>query len=147
MSLKVFHIVFVIVTTVLSLFVAMWGIREFAQQKSTGGLVLGLVFLAAAAALMVYGKRVYAKLKEIPVVLLVVFMLFVANAAHACPVCYGAPGDPMVKGTNNGVWVLLGIVGFVQIGFLAMFWSFWRRAKAQKRFRDQFHVIEGGPQS
>lgn len=147
MSLKVFHIVFVIVTTILSLFVAMWGIREFAQQQSTGGLVLALVFLAAAVALMVYGKRVYAKLKEIPVVLLVVFMLFVANAAQACPVCYGAPGDPMVKGTNNGVWVLLGIVGFVQIGFLAMFWSFWRRAKAQKRFRDQFHVIEGGPQS
>ncbi|PYQ27496.1 MAG: hypothetical protein DMF56_20305 [Acidobacteria bacterium] len=66
MSLKVFHIVFVIVTTILSLFVALWGIREFAQQKSTGGLALGLVFLAAAIALMVYGKRVYAKLKEIP---------------------------------------------------------------------------------
>jgi len=66
MSLKVFHIVFVIVTTVLSLFVALWGIREFAQQKSTGGLALGLVFLAAAIALMVYGKRVYAKFKEIP---------------------------------------------------------------------------------
>jgi hypothetical protein len=66
MSLKVFHIVFVIVTTILSFFVAVWGIREFAQQKSTGGLVLGLVFLAAAIALMVYGKRVYAKFKEIP---------------------------------------------------------------------------------
>jgi len=66
MSLKIFHIVFVIATTILSLFVALWGIREFAQQKSTGGLVLGLVFLAAAIALMVYGKRVYAKFKEIP---------------------------------------------------------------------------------
>jgi hypothetical protein len=66
MSLKVFHIVFVIVTTVLSLFVALWGIREFAQQKSTGGLVLALVFFVAAIALMVYGKRVYAKFKEIP---------------------------------------------------------------------------------
>lgn len=66
MSLKAFHIVFVIVTTILSLFVALWGIREFAQQKSTGGLALGLVFLAAAIALMVYGKRVYAKFKEIP---------------------------------------------------------------------------------
>jgi hypothetical protein len=53
----------------------------------------------------------------------------------------------MVKGTNNGVWVLLGVIGFVQVGFIAMFWSFWRRAKAQKRFREQFHVIEGGPQS
>jgi hypothetical protein len=66
MSLKVFHIVFVIVTTVLSLFVALWGIREFAQQRSSGGLVLGLIFLVAAVGLMMYGKRVYAKFKEIP---------------------------------------------------------------------------------
>jgi uncharacterized PurR-regulated membrane protein YhhQ (DUF165 family) len=66
MSLKAFHIVFVIVTTVLSLFVALWGIREFAQQKSVGGLALGLLFLATAIALVVYGKRVYAKFKEIP---------------------------------------------------------------------------------
>jgi hypothetical protein len=66
MSLKAFHIVFVILTTVLSLFVALWGIREFAQQKSTSGLALGLVFLATAIALMVYGRKVWAKFKEIP---------------------------------------------------------------------------------
>ena len=78
---------------------------------------------------------------------LALLILFIAQNAMACPVCYGAPGDPMVKGTNNGVWVLLGVVGFVQIGFVALFWSFWRRAKLQKRFRDQFHVIEGGPHS
>lgn len=74
-------------------------------------------------------------------------VLFTASAANACPVCYGAPGDPMVKGTNNGVWVLLGVVGFVQLGFVALFWSFWRRARQQRRFRDQFHVIDGGSHS
>lgn len=66
MSLKAFHIVFVIVTVVLSLYVALWGIREFADQRNTGALALGLVFLAAAIGLMVYGKKVYAKLREIP---------------------------------------------------------------------------------
>lgn len=80
-------------------------------------------------------------------IVLTLLILLAAQSASACPVCYGAPGDPMVKGTNNGVWVLLGVIGFVQVGFIAMFWSFWRRAKAQKRFREQFHVIEGGPQS
>ena len=80
-------------------------------------------------------------------VVITLLILFTGQAASACPVCYGSPGDPMVKGTNNGVWVLLGIIGFVQIGFAAMFWSFWRRAKQQKRFRDNFHVIEGGPLS
>ena len=80
-------------------------------------------------------------------IVLAVVTVLLANAALACPVCYGNPSDPMVKGTNNGVWVLLGIIGFVQIGFVAMFWSFWKRARDQKRFRDQFHVIEGGPHS
>lgn len=74
-------------------------------------------------------------------------MLFLAQSALACPVCFGAPGDPMTKGVSNGVWVLLGIVGFVQIGFVAMFWSFWRRAREQRRFRESLRVIEGGPHS
>jgi hypothetical protein len=48
MSLRVFHIVFVIVTIVLSLFVTLWGIRAF------------------SIVLMVYGKKVARKLKELP---------------------------------------------------------------------------------
>ena len=75
------------------------------------------------------------------------FLLIAALPAIACPVCWGAPDDPMVKGVNNGIWVLLGLVGFVQIGFVALFWSFWRRARDQKRFRESLHVIEGGPLS
>jgi hypothetical protein len=76
-------------------------------------------------------------------VALIAIVLSAANAL-ACPVCYGSPDDPMVKGANNGVWVLLGVVGFVQIGFAALFWSFWRRARDQRRFRDSLRVIEGG---
>lgn len=76
-----------------------------------------------------------------------VLILFIANTAFACPVCWGAPDDPMVKSVNKGIYVLLGLVGFVQIGFIALFWSFWRRAREQKRFRESLHVIEGGPLS
>ena len=89
------------------------------------------------------GNRATGQLGNLFIAVLAIVLI--AQPVFACPVCYGAPGDPMVKGTNNGVWVLLGVVGFVQIGFVAMFWSFWRRARQQKRFRDQFHVIEGGP--
>ena len=79
------------------------------------------------------------------------FLLIAAPAAMGCPVCWGAPDDPMVKSVNKGIYVLLGIVGFVQIGFVALFWSFWRRAKEQQRFRESLHVIhqfdKGGPLS
>ena len=83
-------------------------------------------------------------------VALVLVLLF-ANAASACPVCWGAPDDPMVKSANNGIWVLLGVVGFVQVGFAALFISLWRRARQQQRFRESLHVVhqfdKGGPLS
>lgn len=74
-------------------------------------------------------------------------LLVLAPAAFACPVCWGSPDDPMVKSANNGIWVLLGVVAFVQIGLVAMFWSFWRHARAQRRFRESLRIIEGGPRA
>jgi len=77
----------------------------------------------------------------------ILLALLAPGFAFACPVCFGSPDDPMVKGTSNGVWVLLGFIGFVQIGFAALFWSFWRRAREQRRFRESLRVIEGGHHS
>lgn len=74
-------------------------------------------------------------------VIAILAILLIAPTALACPVCFGAPNDPMVKGVNNGIWVLLGLVAVVQVGFAAMFWSFWRRAREQKRFRESLRVI------
>jgi hypothetical protein len=73
---------------------------------------------------------------------IVVALILLAPALSACPVCFGgSPNDPMVKGVNNGIWVLLALVALVQVGFAAMFWSFWRRAREHKRFRDSLRVI------
>ena len=66
---------------------------------------------------------------------------FLALDAHACAVCWGAPDHPLVKGANMGIWVLLGIVAFVQAGFIALFWSFWKRGRDQQRFRESLRVI------
>jgi hypothetical protein len=145
MSLRAFHIVFVVVTIALSLYVALWGIREFSEERSFTALTLAILFAAMAVGLMIYGKKVFVKLRDLPGIALALTLLLAANDAFACSVCYGAPGDPLVKGANNGIMFLLGIVGLVQIGFVAMFWSFWRRAREQRRFRESFRVIEGGP--
>jgi len=66
MSLRAFHIVFVVVTIVLSLYVALWGIREFTEQRSGTALTLGVLFLAMAVGLMIYGKKAFAKLRDLP---------------------------------------------------------------------------------
>ncbi|HEX8408160.1 MAG TPA: hypothetical protein VF883_04810 [Thermoanaerobaculia bacterium] len=66
MSLRAFHIVFVVVTIVLSLYVALWGIREFTEERSATALTLGVLFLAMAVGLMIYGKKAFAKLRDLP---------------------------------------------------------------------------------
>jgi hypothetical protein len=77
-------------------------------------------------------------------VVIAICMLLVPSILSACPVCYGAPNSPMTKSSNNAIMFLLGVVGFVQVGFIALFWSFWRRAKELRRRRDSFHVLDGG---
>ncbi len=67
-----------------------------------------------------------------------------AQTAMACPVCFGDPSSPLTKGAANAIWFLIGIIGLVQIGFVALFFSFWRRARAMRRIREQMHVIQGG---
>jgi heme/copper-type cytochrome/quinol oxidase subunit 2 len=70
--------------------------------------------------------------------------VLLAPAAFACPVCYGAGPGPGTDGLNNAIIFLLIIVGLVQAGFVALFWSFRKRAKALQQRREQFRVIEGG---
>jgi hypothetical protein len=77
-------------------------------------------------------------------VMIAICMLLIPSILSACPVCYGAPNSPMTKSSNNAIMFLLGVVGFVQVGFIALFWSFWRRAKELRRRRDSFAVLDGG---
>jgi hypothetical protein len=70
--------------------------------------------------------------------------LLSAISASACPVCFGNPNSPLTQGTSNGILFLLGVIGLVQIGFVALFVTFWRRARAIRRRRESFHLIEGG---
>jgi hypothetical protein len=72
------------------------------------------------------------------------FAILLPSVAFACPVCFGDPNSNLTKGANNGVLFLLAIVGLVQIGFAALFWSFWRRSKELQRRKESFRVIEGG---
>lgn len=76
--------------------------------------------------------------------LLIAAALTFAAPLLACPVCYGAPDDPLVKGMSNGILTLLGFIGFVQIGFVALFINFYRRARQIRQQRESFHLIQGG---
>ena len=51
MSLRVFHIIFIIAAFGLSLFVALWGFREWSATHSSGALALALSFAVFGIAL------------------------------------------------------------------------------------------------
>ena len=58
------------------------------------------------------------------VVLAVAAVLGRACPALACAVCFGDPDSPLTKGALMGVYVLVGVVGFVLAGIAAtgVFW-------------------------
>ncbi len=74
----------------------------------------------------------------------VVALAVVSPPAQACAVCYGAADSPMTQGMNNAILFLLSIVGFVQVGFVALFVSIRRRTRRLQQQRDRFQLIEGG---
>ena len=84
------------------------------------------------------------RLPTLAAVFLIAGAFAFADGANACAVCYGATDDAMTQGMNNGILTLLGVVGIVQIGFVAMFVSFWRRSKRFHDQRDKFQLIDGG---
>ena len=76
--------------------------------------------------------------------LMALLLLLAPQVLHACPTCYGDPSSPMTKGSNNAILFMLGIIGFVQVGFVGLFVTFWRRARALRRRRESLHLIDGG---
>ena len=65
MSLKALHIVFVTAATLLTAGLAYWFLRNHSETKQTVDLVLGVGSAVSAVALLVYGRIVFKKLKNI----------------------------------------------------------------------------------
>jgi multisubunit Na+/H+ antiporter MnhB subunit len=66
MSLRAFHMIFIVVSVALAVFVTVWGIRLYLQQHSTAGLGLAAVFAVAAVVMIIYGKKTFGKLRDLP---------------------------------------------------------------------------------
>ncbi len=65
MGLKTFHIVFIVVSTLLCAFLGAWSIQRFSADGDVGGLAIGIGSLAAAVVLVVYGVWFLRKLKHV----------------------------------------------------------------------------------
>lgn len=65
MSLKAIHIVFIVASIVLALGFGAWSLNEFAHGGARSNLWFGVGSLLAGLLLIIYGKAVLKKLKDI----------------------------------------------------------------------------------
>ncbi len=135
MSLKSFHVAFVIVSAALAVFLILWGIHgsETALTATGGGLLLLLI---------PYLIWFLKKMRRLNVILLgAVFLSFHSPSLWACAVCFGGdPNSPMIRGLKMGVLAMVGIVYLVLGSIVWTAISWFRRAK--KMAHQEF---PGGP--
>ena len=147
MSLRIFHIVFVTVSSLMSFVFGGWCWRYAAANQSGGYRLLGAAAFGVGVALIVYGFWFWKKIKTIgdgqggggsggtgaAMVTVLLGWLLSRQGVDACTVCYGEAEGPMIEGARAGVWLLFGLVGGVQICFVSFFVYLWRRGR---KFRD-----------
>jgi hypothetical protein len=64
MSLKMFHLVFVALSVVLTAFVAAWAVGQYRIEQDAGYVAAAAASLAAGAALVVYGAAFQRKTRR-----------------------------------------------------------------------------------
>lgn len=131
MSLKYVHLVFITLAGLISAGFGVWAIAH----GTTTNVVLGVVSMAGAIALVVYGRAFARKART----LMIVAGLLLPERALACPICFGQSDSPLVSGVTVGVAVLLGVTG----SLLAAFGAFFIRLR--KRMRNVDTAIPSRP--
>jgi len=64
-SLKAFHVFFIVVSTLCALMLGAWGVAEHSRTGAGGTLLLAVGGFAAAAVLVVYGLWFLRKLRGV----------------------------------------------------------------------------------
>ena len=65
MSLKTFHIIFIVASILLAFGFGVWELAQYSEGQKLLDLVLGIVSLLAGVGLIFYGRYVLKKLKNI----------------------------------------------------------------------------------
>jgi hypothetical protein len=65
MSLKAFHIVFIVASILLAFFFGAWLLHDFAATRQAAELIVGILSILAGLGLIAYGKSILRKLKHI----------------------------------------------------------------------------------
>jgi len=147
MSLKAFHILFVVVSTLFAIGFALWGIHEYRVGGKVESLVLAGLSLLGAIALLIYGRWFLKKLKGVGYLVIGLGCLMESSSALACAVCFGDPESPMTKGAAAGTIVLGAFIGLVLLGVVGtgLFWVHRGRRLSRFQIRVDSESMFDGP--
>lgn len=122
MSLKFFHVLFITLSSLMCLGVGVWAIRAWRSDGASKWVVLAAVAFASGGGLVVYGNRFLKKARRLGIAgLLMAGLLGLPNDALACPACVGTTDSMLQTGMNNGIFALLGVIGFIAACFAYFF--------------------------
>ena len=65
MSLKAFHLVFIAASLAMALGLGAWSLDAWLDRGETATLVLGIVGFTLAAGLIIYGRKIRTKFKQL----------------------------------------------------------------------------------
>jgi hypothetical protein len=131
MSLRFFHAVFIALSVLMALFVAVWAIDAYRTDGSGRWLGLALLALGGGALLTVYGNRFLRKTRNLGVAALAAAGTLAApSPALACAVCLGSTTSSLRDGMNAGILALLGFALFMIVSFAVFFVYLWRKSKS-----------------
>ena len=131
MSLKLFHIVFIAVSTLMCLVVGLWAVDAYRADGAATWIALAAFAFGGGAFLVVYGNRFLAKFRKLGIAgLLAAGTLGVPGDVLACAVCLGNTQSSLRDGMNAGILALLGFALFMIVSFAVFFIYLWRKAKS-----------------
>jgi len=129
MSLKTFHLVFIVASIALSAYVAAWGLSDYRASEVVSSLILSVGGALATVLLCGYLGWVVRKLKAYSYFVLALLLSTVPTELWACPTCLSNSNSPLVKAANVGVLFLLGVISTLLVAFGSLFIVWFRRAQ------------------
>ena len=143
MSLRFFHIVFIVLSALMSLVVGLWAIDAYRTDGAATWAALAVLAFAGGGLLVIYGTRFLQKTRKLGVVAVVAAGTFgLPSDVLACAVCLGNTQSSLRDGMTMGILALLGFASFMIVSFAVFFIYLARKAKAASasQERDPLHA-------
>ena len=129
MSLKFFHLFFIVVSILTAGYFGGWCFQQYQATDAIAFLLSGTGAFTVMVGLAVYLGWFIKKSRHISLLGLML-TLGIPEISHACTVCMGNTKSPLIQAANTGVLVLMGSVSTVLVGFAAVF-LYWRKRASQ----------------